>query len=545
MHAFNPNQLTKTISSQIASNFDVMEVFQKVEKNVRLKNGFCGLLETASISNKEHTKTLLAISAALQIRCINETVQIIALNSNGRAMLTLIEKAIKAQLNNILVQQREETSLTMSVNLDARTRLVNEFEKLLTVSVFDVIRVVKKLIKTNSSDDETTLFMGTFSFDCVDLFENLPVLEQTKKFPDYEFFLVDQLVVIDHETRSARLFCKAFPSYLQIEIENDFQVVINEFKQLVLAASNNPSFSSLDTAYSNRFNSFPHSSEFADLVRAAKIHLNNGDVFQLVLSRKFYLNCNNPTEAYRLLKINNPSPYMFYLSTNDYVLFGASPESAVKYQAKSRRLSIYPIAGTRPRGINSKTKTADLDLDAKIELELKCDQKEQSEHIMLVDLARNDIARVCEPASRKIDRLMEIDRYSHVMHLVSKVSGTLKQQLDAFHAYQACMNMGTLTGAPKIKASQLIRKYEKSYRGPYGGAVGFINACGDMDTAIVIRSALVADGKALVQAGAGIVLDSDPNSEVKETENKAAAVLQAIALSEKTSSSLIKEVVNG
>ena len=209
-------------------------------------------------------------------------------------------------------------------------------------------------------------------------------------------------------------------------------------------------------------------------------------------------------------------------------------KSDKQFCANSRQVEMYPIAGTRRRGLNPDG-SINLDLDGRIELELRQDEKEVAEHLMLVDLGRNDIARISEPGTRYVKELLKVDRYSHVMHLVSKVVGTLRSDLDALHAYQACMNMGTLTGAPKIRASELIRMVEGKRRGSYGGAVGYINGAGEMDTCIVIRSAFVKDGVAHVQAGAGVVYDSKPQAEADETRAKAAAVLAAIAASHGTS----------
>ena len=260
-----------------------------------------------------------------------------------------------------------------------------------------------------------------------------------------------------------------------------------------------------------------------------KEHIIAGDIFQVVPSRCFSLPCPNSLSAYRKLKQTNPSPYMFYFNGPDFTLFGASPESALKYEALTNQVEIYPIAGTRKRG-KKENGEIDQDLDGRIELELRLDEKELSEHLMLVDLARNDVARISKSGTRKVAELLKVDRYSHVMHLVSRVTGQLREPLDALHAYQACMNMGTLTGAPKVRAAQLIREVEGQRRGSYGGAVGYINSNGDMDTCIVIRSAYVKNGIAHIQAGAGVVFDSDPQAEADETRQKAQAVISAIQL---------------
>ncbi len=254
-----------------------------------------------------------------------------------------------------------------------------------------------------------------------------------------------------------------------------------------------------------------------------------GDVFQIVPSRTFKLACPSPFAAYQQLRLLNPSPYMYYVSDDAFTLFGASPETFIKVKMPERTVEVRPIAGTRPRGFGADGQI-DVELDVRLEAELKLDEKELAEHFMLVDLARNDVARVSKPKTRQVSQLLYVDRYSHVMHLVSCVQGELKHELDALHAYQASANMGTLVGAPKVKAAQILREVEKTKRGFYGGAVGYLDKRGNMDTAIVIRSALVQKGVAHVRSGAGIVHDSNPDSEVLESHNKAKAVLKAIML---------------
>jgi anthranilate synthase component 1 len=259
-----------------------------------------------------------------------------------------------------------------------------------------------------------------------------------------------------------------------------------------------------------------------------KQHIVAGDVFQIVASRTFTLPCPDPLGAYARLRQANPSPYLFYVAGRDAVVFGASPETAIKVHGSPRRVTIRPIAGTAARG-RSAGGDIDVDLDSRREAALHLDQKETAEHMMLVDLARNDVARVSRPGTRQVTRLLTVDRYAHVMHLVSEVEGTLAEGQDALHAYAAAMNMGTLVGAPKIRAAQILREVEPSRRGAYGGAVGYLSHDGAMDTAIVIRAAVVREGLAEVRAGAGIVFDSDPDEEARETRRKAEAVLRAIA----------------
>jgi anthranilate synthase component 1 len=215
---------------------------------------------------------------------------------------------------------------------------------------------------------------------------------------------------------------------------------------------------------------------------------------------------------------------MFFVSMTDSALFGASPETSVRVTREGGKpiVEVKPIAGTRPRGTTS-------DEDDRMEADLRLDTKESAEHMMLVDLARNDVARVSEPGTRHVAALMTLEKYARVMHLVSSVKGVLARGYDSLHALQACLNVGTLSGAPKLKATELLRRYERTRRGPYGGAIGWLNGEGLLDTGVVIRSALVKDGTAYVRAGAGVVYDSEPIAEADETRRKASAVLSAIA----------------
>jgi anthranilate synthase component 1 len=266
--------------------------------------------------------------------------------------------------------------------------------------------------------------------------------------------------------------------------------------------------------------------EYEQMVRTAKEHIIEGDIFQVVLSRTITEPCpDEPLDVYRRLRTLNPSPYMFYLNTPNTILMGASPELNLRVSGQ-RCVEIRPIAGTKPRGrINGKI---DPDTDARYEAELKIDRKELAEHMMLVDLARNDIARVADAGSRIVNEMLVVERYESVMHLVSNVKGVLRSDLDALSAYLATMNMGTLTGAPKIEAMKIIRELEKDKRGYYGGAVMYLTVDGQFDSCITIRSLQIKDHTAYVRAGAGIVHDSIPKSEFEETQHKAQSCLRAI-----------------
>ena len=261
---------------------------------------------------------------------------------------------------------------------------------------------------------------------------------------------------------------------------------------------------------------------FVEAVERVRDYIRAGDAFQVVLSQRF----ERPVDVsafsiYRGLRAVNPSPYMYYISFRDFELVGSSPEPLIK--VAGRHAETRPIAGTRPRG-------ATVEEDAKYAGELLSDEKERAEHLMLVDLGRNDLGRVCRPGTVKVDEFMEVERYSHVMHMVSAVSGELDAGTGAADALRAAFPAGTVSGAPKVRAMQIIDELEPTKRGPYAGAIGYLSYDGTLDSCIYIRTILVRDGMAYMQAGAGIVADSDPEREFVETENKARALFRAIEL---------------
>ncbi len=265
--------------------------------------------------------------------------------------------------------------------------------------------------------------------------------------------------------------------------------------------------------------------QYEAMVRKAKDYIVAGDIIQVVLAQRFEGELrSDPFQVYRCLRKINPAPYMFFLRTGEATLVGSSPEVMVRLEG--REVTVRPIAGTRPRGTDEVS-------DRELENELRQDAKEIAEHIMLVDLGRNDVGRVAEAGSVEVTECMVVERYSHVMHLVSNVRGTLKRGLDAFDALAATFPAGTLTGAPKIRAMEIIDELEPTQRGVYGGAVGYFGFSGNMDTCITIRTILINGGRYYVQAGAGIVADSVPEREHQECVNKARAALQAIRLAER------------
>jgi len=267
---------------------------------------------------------------------------------------------------------------------------------------------------------------------------------------------------------------------------------------------------------------------FEKMVDDSKEFIRAGDIFQIVLSQRFSREFRKtPLDLYRALRTVNPSPYMFLLDTGDFALVGASPE--VHVRLTGRKVEIRPIAGTRPRGKTTAEDTA-------LEKELLADDKEKAEHLMLVDLARNDIGRVCAYGSVKVPEFMVIERYSHVMHIVSQVEGQLAPERSAFDLMRATFPAGTVSGAPKIRAMQLIAEKEGTQRGSYAGALGYFSYDGNLDSCITLRTALVKAGQVHIQAGAGVVADSVPAAEYQETINKASALFKAITLADRLSS---------
>ena len=267
---------------------------------------------------------------------------------------------------------------------------------------------------------------------------------------------------------------------------------------------------------------------FEKMVEESKEFIRAGDIFQIVLSQRFTREfTKTPLDLYRALRTVNPSPYMFLLETGDFALVGASPE--VHVRLTGRKVEIRPIAGTRPRGLT-------VDEDATFEKELLADDKERAEHLMLVDLARNDIGRVCSFGSIKVPEFMTIERYSHVMHIVSQVEGQLAPERSAFDLMRATFPAGTVSGAPKVRAMQLIAEKEGAQRGTYAGALGYFSYDGNLDSCITLRTALIKEGKVHIQAGAGIVADSVPAAEYREIINKASALFKAINLAESLAS---------
>ncbi|MEC7451195.1 MAG: anthranilate synthase component 1 [Pseudomonadota bacterium] len=516
------------------------------------------LLESAEIDSKDDLQSLLMVDAALRMECRGNRVEVKALTGNGASVLPLF---VDHAPDGLHIKERTDTSITLVC--DEADGELDEDSRLKAASVMDALRIVINKITPIRQHPHAVFLGGVFAYDMLAGFEKLPdVAEGENDCPDFVFYLAETLITVDHQTRETHLIGSVFSGqdvaqqYFAIaqRLEAIHQQLHDMPAEPVLVGANtakiadveseaqsgqslvSDSENSNETENGQSLSSFDPSVEvsvdlsdeqFCNHVLDLKQHILAGDIFQVVPSRTFSLPCPSPLLAYAKLKESNPSPYMFCMQDAAFSIFGASPESALKYERESNQVEIYPIAGTRPRG-KRPDGSIDRDLDSRIELNLREDTKEKSEHIMLVDLARNDVAKVSRPGTRYVKDLLKVDRYSHVMHLVSRVVGQLRDDLDPLHAYQACMNMGTLVGAPKVSAATLIREVDKKRRGSYGGAVGYLNGQGDMDTCIVIRSAFVKNGTAYIQAGAGVVYDSVPQAEADETRAKAQAVIGAV-----------------
>jgi len=373
--------------------------------------------------------------------------------------------------------------------------------------------------------------VGYFAYDCIySMFENVRGKETAparndRTMADACFMFTKDCIVIDHRDKKLYIFSSPFLTY-DTDIEVEYKKCTERIRAIadhvrVLASDRKPDPAThMGPVRSASFSSPVSQDAFERSVDLVKKHIVAGDIFQAVLSRRIECRINDdPFAVYTALREINPSPYMYYLDFGDEKVIGASPEMLVRVE--KRRVTTVPIAGTRPRGKTIRQ-------DEQFAQELLGDPKERAEHTMLVDLARNDIGRVSRFGSVEVNDFMTIEKFSHVQHIVSTVNGTLKDNLDCYDAFRSCFPAGTVSGAPKIRAMQIIDEQESLPRGIYAGAVGYIGFDRNLDFAIAIRTVIVRDGTAYVQIGAGIVADSVPANEWTETENKAAAMIRAI-----------------
>ncbi len=527
------NRIQQARAGQIIPMVQEIDITCPVEFFAKLsdygRNQHCCLLES-----RDHLSeggggelTFGTANPALHLSGTANQFEIVALSKTGKRMIAYLE------------ENRQRFDFCESINfsedrisgtLQRNEAVMDEQSRLKSVNQMDVIRAVAFAFELASKPFRITCgLLGAISYDFVDQFEKLPENnEDVLANPDYEMYFADNIFLMDHKNGKGYVVVNAMITNgdrdaIYAEAQQCFENYFDKAKQghpqpkEMAASSQEPE---TDT----------HRDEYEKMVRTAKQHIIDGNVFQVVLSRTITEPCPaEPLDVYRKLRRLNPSPYMFYMNTANTTLMGASPELNLRVSGtRERQVEIRPIAGTKPRGrVNG---VIDPDTDLRYEAELKLDRKELAEHMMLVDLARNDIARVSEPGSRFVNEMLITERYESVMHLVSNVKGTLCSDLDALSAYLATMNMGTLTGAPKIEAMKIIRNLEKNKRGYYGGAVMYLTVDGQFDSCITIRSLQVKGDTAYIRAGAGIVHDSIPSAEFDETQHKANSCIKAIRM---------------
>jgi anthranilate synthase component 1 len=369
--------------------------------------------------------------------------------------------------------------------------------------------------------------VGYAGYDTVRYVENLPKAPQDdRKLPDLSFAFYDHMIVFDNVQKTAIVVVLAKTGGEAKRTYQEACARVDRFIEKLSRPKNSLAPVDIDTAgealvaYQSNFTQ----PQFEGAVRKCNEYIKAGDIFQVVISQRLAVPLAvDPFEVYRTLRVVNPSPFMFFLRTPKCTLVGSSPEIMVR--VADGKVTVRPLAGTRRRGQTEEE-------DQRLAEELLADPKERAEHVMLVDLGRNDVGRVAQFGSVEISDVMVIERYSHVMHITSNVTGQLTEEHDAFDALAACLPAGTVSGAPKVRAMEIIDEVEPHRRGPYAGAVGYIDFAGNMDTCIALRTLVVQDGTAYVQAGAGIVADSVPVHEYEETLNKARGLLKAIEITQ-------------
>jgi anthranilate synthase component 1 len=367
--------------------------------------------------------------------------------------------------------------------------------------------------------------IGYAGYDVVRYVERLPNAPlDDRGLPDLDFGFYDMLVVFDNVNKTVMVL-NLVAKETGVPDEQTYREAVRRVDEVTEKLSRAlPPLPAADIELGVPPSLVPKSNfsqeGFENAVRKCREYIGAGDIFQVVLSQRFEIECDSdPLEIYRSLRVINPSPFMFLVRTPHCTLVGSSPE--VMSRVVDRVATVRPLAGTRPRGKTHEE-------DQQLAKELLADPKERAEHVMLVDLGRNDIGRVAKFGSVRLSDLMVIENYSHVMHISSSVTGVLRDEMDAMDAFKACLPAGTVSGAPKVRAMEIIDELEPTRRGPYAGAVGYFDYRGNMDTCITLRTMVICKGKVYIQAGAGLVADSDPTSEYQETVNKAKALLSSV-----------------
>jgi len=485
------------------------------------------LLESAEIGGRSGRGSYLFPSPVLRMILRGETLVVTPLEDRGVALLPLLAERLPGEVS------QSDGNLLVKVECPDCDPSLTDRERLLSPSAFDAVRATVTLVE-DSGGKSPICIAGAFAYELVDHFEELPPRPgDLEGEPDFNLVLALDGIWWDHQSEQVTVTSRSLTG-AGFDGEQQERLARQRLEEWVSHLSDQGHVTREDR--SAKVQDLPEfTTDLADDKYLGGVdrfleHVAAGDIFQGVLSRSLSVTSSaDPLDVYRELREGNPSPYMFYFDLGEGVLLGASPETCLTVTGGEALLA--PIAGTVPRGLRADG-SPDVDLDSRLAVALLLDAKEQAEHAMLIDLARNDLARICLPGTREVEAPLTIERYSHVQHLVTRVRGRLDPALDALDAYRATANMGTLTGAPKLRAMEIIREVEPTGRGWYGGAVGYLTQQGDFDSCIVIRSLCFADGVYTARSGAGIVVDSDPQRELAETLHKAHAPLLAISRAE-------------
>ena len=415
---------------------------------------------------------------------------------------------------------------TVNIRGDENFNELNEDET--TIQTDDPGEILKDLIERNKSPKLENLpsftggFVGYFAYDYIKYAEpslNLDA-ENQDQFKDMDLMLFDKVIAFDNFKQKIILIVNIKTD----DLENNYEDACRQLIEIADLIKNGKKADIEPLKLKSDFKPVFSREKYCDMVKKAKNYIYEGDIFQVVLSNRIEADISGSLfDTYRVLRTTNPSPYMFYFSSNDIEIAGASPETLVKLTDDT--LYTFPLAGTRPRG-----NTEDEDLE--LEKDLLSDEKELAEHNMLVDLGRNDIGRISEIGSVEVEKYLSVERFSHVMHIGSTVTGKLRGDLDSLAAIDSILPAGTLSGAPKIRACEIINELEDNKRGIYGGAIGYVDLSGNIDTCISIRIAFARNNKVFIRSGAGIVADSVPDKEFEECLNKAAAVIDALKIAD-------------
>ncbi|WP_342985561.1 anthranilate synthase component I [Clostridium saudiense] len=460
--------ISMELYSDIKTPIETLKILKGISTNVFI-------LESADSTNKMGRYTFLGYDPKLELTCYNHKLKI----TTG----TTIEEEVKHPNEYIRKILKENKSPRISGMPTFTGGLVGYFS-------YDYIKYGEQSLNLNANDEE--------------------------KFNDVDLMLFDKVIAFDNYRQKIILI-------VNIKVENlevNYRKAEIELKAMADLIINGKKAEERPLKIKSDYRSYFSKEQYCNMVVKAKEYIKEGDIFQVVLSNKIEAEIEGSIlDAYRVLRSTNPSPYMFYFYSNDIEISGASPETLVKLE--NNKLYTFPLAGTRKRG-------KDEEEDLELEKELLADEKELAEHNMLVDLGRNDIGKISEINSVKVDKYMSIEKFSHVMHIGSTVSGTLRSDKDALDAIDSILPAGTLSGAPKLRACEIINELEGNKRGIYGGAIGYIDFTGNLDMCISIRLAFAKNGKVFVRSGAGIVADSVPENEYEECINKSKAVINAL-----------------